>query len=262
MTISLTERQVLDALQQGVMEEQGLLPYSSNHSFLIVLHHDDLSVPAVYKPQHGETPLWDFEWGTLCKREVAAYLISHELGWDLIPPTTLRDGTRGLGSVQFFVDHDSDAHYFTASEDARFAPAFRRLALFDFVVNNADRKSGHCLIGTDGHLWAIDHGICFHADYKLRTVIWEFSCEPLEAALRDDLETLLANLNDSRSRLATRTAAIVEPTGAACHRAACRPSVTAWRLSRTAGTSTELPVATNLAWYSRISQAGSRYDCT
>jgi len=196
MSIELTETQVLETLQHGAIEEKGLLPYSSNHSFLVVVAHGDLALPAVYKPQRGEAPLWDFEWGTLCKRETAAYEISRALGWGLVPPTVLRDGSRGLGSVQFFVDHDGEAHYFTAAEDARFAETFRRLALFDFVVNNADRKSGHCLIGHDGRVWAIDHGICFHDEYKLRTVIWEFSCEPIEPPLLNDLRMLETSLTD------------------------------------------------------------------
>jgi len=190
MSISLTEDQALEILRHGAIEEKGLLPYSSNHSFLAVVHSSDFTLPAVYKPQRGEAPLWDFEWGTLCKRETAAFVISHSVGWDLVPPTVLREGTRGTGSVQLFIEHDTEAHYFTAAEDARFTQAFRQLALFDFVVNNADRKSGHCLIGADQRMWAIDHGICFHTEYKLRTVVWEFSCEPIEAGLISDLQTL------------------------------------------------------------------------
>jgi hypothetical protein len=196
MSLSLSEEQALDILRRGEIEEKGLLPYSSNHSFLVLVHADGWSLPAVCKPQRGENPLWDFEWGTLCKREAAAYVISHALGWDLTPPTVLRDGPRGLGSVQMFIDHDSDAHYFTAAEDARFNATFRRLALFDFVVNNADRKSGHCLVGSDERIWAIDHGICFHVEYKLRTVIWEFSCEPIEPPLLNDLQALESSLHD------------------------------------------------------------------
>ena len=211
MPIELTETQVLATLQHGAIEEKGLLPYSSNHSFLVVVAHDDLALPAVYKPQRGESPLWDFEWGTLCKRETAAYEISRALGWGLVPPTVLREGSRGLGSVQFFVDHDGEAHYFTAAEDARFAETFRRLALFDFVVNNADRKSGHCLIGHDGRVWAIDHGICFHDEYKLRTVIWEFSCAPIEANYLADLTALRAALNDKASLLGQRIVKLVSP---------------------------------------------------
>ncbi len=197
---------MVEVLTQGKMKEQGLLPYSSNHSFLITVEGTvegkELTLPAVYKPRRGESPLWDFEWGTLCLRETAAYTISSALGWNLVPPTVLRDGTRGLGSVQLYIANDDSEHYFTVQDDARFAGALRRLALFDYVVNNADRKSGHCLIGDDGRLWAIDHGICFHTEYKLRTVIWEFSNEPIEAELVADLEQLLAELTNERSALA------------------------------------------------------------
>ncbi|MBK8796754.1 MAG: SCO1664 family protein [Anaerolineales bacterium] len=209
MPIELTEDQVLDTLQHGAIEEKGLLPYSSNHSFLIVVEHNELALPAVYKPQRGEAPLWDFEWGTLCKRETAAYDISRALGWGVVPPTVLREGSRGLGSVQFFVDHDGEAHYFTAAEDARFVEAFRRLALFDFVINNADRKSGHCLIGHDGRVWGIDHGICFHSEFKLRTVIWEFSCEPIEETHLVDLTSLQRALETKGGSLWRRIAALV-----------------------------------------------------
>ena len=218
MPIELTESQVLETLQHGVIEEKGLLPYSSNHSFLIVVAHGDLALPAVYKPQRGEAPLWDFEWGTLCKRETAAYAISQALGWGIVPPTVLREGSRGLGSVQFFVDHDSEAHYFTAAEDARFATTFRQLALFDFVINNADRKSGHCLLGRDGRVWAIDHGICFHSEYKLRTVIWEFSCEPIAT-------NYLADLAGLRDALTAKT----DPLGQRISRLVSPPEITAMR---------------------------------
>ena len=206
-SVALTEAEVLDTLLHGDMREEGLLPYSSNHSFLVVMHGEQHALPAVYKPQRGESPLWDFEWGTLCKRETAAYVVSRALGWDLVPPTVLRGGTRGIGSVQFYVDNDADEHYFTVQEDARFAPTFRRLALFDYVINNADRKSGHCLLGSDARVWAIDHGICFHDEYKLRTVIWEFADEPIEPdalGALDQLRCCLADPNDAtRRELAT-----------------------------------------------------------
>jgi hypothetical protein len=201
--IHLTETQVLTALSQGKMEERGLLPYSSNHSFLVSVTANDLTLPAVYKPRRGESPLWDFEWGSLCLRETAAYHISHSLGWDLVPPTVLREGTRGLGSVQFFVANHSDEHYFTIQEDARFATALRQLALFDFVINNADRKSGHCLIGYDRRLWAIDHGICFHTEPKLRTVVWEYAGQAIDPDLHDNLVALANALKDETSDLAT-----------------------------------------------------------
>jgi len=201
-SIPLTEAQVLHTLSAGKLEEKGLLPYSSNHSFLVVVRDDTLTLPAVYKPQRGENPLWDFEWGTLCKREAAAYLIASALGWQLVPPTVLRDGTRGLGSVQFYIEHNAESHYFTIQDDARFAPSLRQLALFDFIVNNADRKSGHCLIGSDERLWAIDHGICFHTEYKLRTVIWEFSGEPIDTDLIADMTALRQQLTDVDHTLA------------------------------------------------------------
>lgn len=200
-TIRITETQVVETLTEGKIAEKGLLPYSSNHSFLITVQHEKLTLPAVYKPRHGENPLWDFEWGTLCLREAAAYYISHTLDWNLVPPTIVRDGPRGVGSIQLYIPNDEDEHYFTVQADARFAQTFRRLALFDYVINNADRKSGHCLVGADGRIWAIDHGICFHTEYKLRTVIWEYSDASIESDLLDDLQTLHDQLDQAESDL-------------------------------------------------------------
>ena len=190
---SLSGERVLALLRTGQMEERGLLPYSSNYSFLVTMRDDELELPAVYKPRRGENPLWDFPTGTLCRRETAAYEISAALGWNLVPPTVLRDGTRGLGSVQFFIDCDPNVHYFSMQEDARYATALRQLSLFDYLVNNADRKAGHCLFGADQRMWAIDHGICFHSEYKLRTVIWEYSGQPIA----DDLLEKLTGLEDA-----------------------------------------------------------------
>jgi uncharacterized repeat protein (TIGR03843 family) len=197
--LRVTETEVLKTLTHGEVKEQGLLPYSSNHSFLVTVSHEGMTLPAVYKPRRGENPLWDFEWGTLCQRESAAYLVSKTLGWDLVPPTVLREGTRGIGSVQLFIPNNDSEHYFTVQEDARYVTTLRQLALFDFIVNNADRKSGHCLVGQDQRLWAIDHGICFHTEYKLRTVIWEFSDMPIDAPLVNDLKKFHACLLDNES---------------------------------------------------------------
>lgn len=199
----------MHTLNTGVVEEKGLLPYSSNTSFLVVVKDSTRALPAVYKPQRGENPLWDFEWGTLCQRETAAYLLSSSLGWGLVPPTVLRTGTRGLGSIQFYIAHDADIHYFTVQADARYAQTLRRLALFDFVINNADRKSGHCLIDAHQRLWAIDHGICFHTEYKLRTVIWEFSGEPIEDEHLAALCTLRATLSEGRHPLSRGLCALL-----------------------------------------------------
>lgn len=190
--VGVTVDQVLDVLNQGEIEEQGMLPWSSNYTFLVTVSQDDVSLPAVYKPRRGERPLWDFPQGTLCQRERAAYLVSEALGWLIVPPTVLRTGPRGFGSVQFYIDCDQEEHYFTFREQHR--DEAQRIALFDLVVNNADRKAGHCLRGYDGRIWAIDHGITFHTEPKLRTVIWDFAGEPIPAEALDDLRQFQAKL--------------------------------------------------------------------
>jgi hypothetical protein len=148
----------------------------------------------VYKPRAGEAPLWDFPEGTLCHREVAAYRVSQALGWPRVPPTVLREGPEGPGSLQLFLEFDPEEHYFTLAE--RMPDAFRRVALFDVVVNNADRKGGHCLLASDGELFVVDHGVCFHQHLKLRTVIWEFAGDPIDDELGRDLERLRMDLGD------------------------------------------------------------------
>ncbi len=169
-----SEQQTLEILEKGTIDsEYGLLRWSSNYAFLISLVQDETKVTAVYKPQRGERPLWDFPDGTLCYRETAAYLTSRELGWQIVPPTVLREGPRGLGSVQVYIDHDPQINYF--SFDESFAPQLMRMALFDCAINNADRKGGHCLLDGQGHIWGIDHGIAFNAVHKLRTVIWDYA---------------------------------------------------------------------------------------
>jgi uncharacterized repeat protein (TIGR03843 family) len=211
-SILLTEADAMQTLASGVMREQGLLPYSSNHSFLVTVAKNDLVLPAVYKPQRGESPLWDFAWGSLCKRETAAYEVSRLLDWGLVPPTVLRNGTRGVGSVQLYIDNDDEEHYFTIQADARYAPALRRIALFDFLINNADRKSGHCLVDSSHRVWAIDHGICFHTEYKLRTVIWEFSGAAIDLELMEDLTHFRAQLCDETSEAWQALCALLTPT--------------------------------------------------
>ena len=136
------------------------------------------AVRAIYKPRRGERPLWDFPSG-LDHREVAAYELSEALGWDLVPPTILRDGPLGMGSVQLFIEADFEQHYFTLYEDEAHHDALRTMCAFDLVGNNTDRKSGHCLLGLDGRIRGIDHGLMFHHEFKLRTVIWEFGGEPV-----------------------------------------------------------------------------------
>lgn len=180
-------------LATGDLEVLGLLPRASNYTFLARASVGDTERLAVYKPRKGEAPLWDFPAGTLCRREVAAYRLARTLGWPGVPPTILRDGPEGPGAVQLFVDMDPRGeHYFTLAEGR--AEDFRRVALFDAVANNADRKSGHCLLDPAGRIFVIDHGVCFHRDPKLRTVIWEFAGEPIPVDLAADLRRVAAEL--------------------------------------------------------------------
>ena len=169
-----------DLLESGEIEVLGRMPWSSNATFLVKLERDGVESLAVYKPRKGERPLWDFPRGTLCDREVAAHLVSEALGWGIVPLTILRDGPAGVGMLQRFVDHDPEEHFFTLRE--QLGDTFRRFALFDVVINNADRKSGHCLRDRADHVWGIDHGVSFHCAVKLRTVIWDYEGEPITAA--------------------------------------------------------------------------------
>lgn len=175
-------------LERGDIDVQGRMPWSSNGTFLVTVSGDGQEVPAIYKPAAAERPLWDFP-GGLYRREVAAYELGARLGWPLVPETVLRgSGPFGEGSLQRFVAADFTQHYFTLLEDEAHHRALRRMAVFDVVANNADRKGGHCLVDGDGRLWGIDHGLCFHASPgKLRTVIWDFAGDDVGPDLVDDL---------------------------------------------------------------------------
>jgi uncharacterized repeat protein (TIGR03843 family) len=182
---------VLTLLEEGHLEVKGRLPWSSNHTFLGEVTLDGASSLVVYKPQRGERPLWDFPRG-LFKREAAAWLLSEALGWSLVPPTVVRGGPFGRGSAQLFVDADFAQHYFTLRTERRHQPTLERLCVFDVLANNADRKGGHCLLGKDGQIFAIDNGLTFHAQWKLRTVIWDFGGDPIPEPLLDDLRRFQA----------------------------------------------------------------------
>jgi uncharacterized repeat protein (TIGR03843 family) len=183
----LDDGRALEVLALGDMEVLGRMPWSSNATFLVTLTLGDDGTHAIYKPVRGERPLWDFPHG-LARREVAAYVLSEHLGWGLVPATLLRhDAPLGEGSVQRFIWGDAEEHYFTLLEHDHLHTRFRQLAAFDIVANNTDRKSGHCLLREDGTVWAIDNGLCFSVEPKLRTVIWEFAGDPLPQPWREDL---------------------------------------------------------------------------
>jgi hypothetical protein len=192
-TLTPSDGAALSLLREGDLQIVGLLPRASNSTFLAKVRGGGEEALAVYKPRAGEAPLWDFPPGTLCRREVAAYVVARSLGWPRVPPTVLRQGPEGPGSVQLFLEFDPNEHYFTLAE--RLPDEFRRVALFDAVVNNADRKSGHCLLGPDDEVFVIDHGLCFHETSKLRTVIWDFAGEDVPEAMLDDLRGLAAKLD-------------------------------------------------------------------
>ena len=215
-----TER-ALELLHHGALEVQGRMPYSSNATFLVDIEHEGLAAQAIYKPARGERPLWDFPAG-LYRREVAAFSVSEDLGWGLVPPTVVRDDAPlEVGSLQLFVPAVFEEHYFTLREvDDAHDDTFRRICAFDIVINNTDRKSGHCLLGTDGRIWCIDHGVALHHEFKLRTVIWDFAGDPLPADVRADLVGLLERGVSDRTRallspfendaLLSRTRALLE----------------------------------------------------
>src|SRR5690349_8192155 len=186
--------QLRNAIQCGTYEIKGQFTFGSNYTFLVTVQYEGKEYPAVYKPLRGEQPLWDFPENTLAGREVAAYLVSEALGFHIVPFTTLReDGPYGAGSLQQYIDYDPEYHYFSFNGEDK--QLLKPVVLFDLLCNNADRKGSHVFFenGTH-HLYAIDHGICFHEDEKLRTVLWDFGGQKIP-------EDLLARLSLRRSLL-------------------------------------------------------------
>lgn len=185
----------LTLLLEGRVELLGRILRSSNETLLVRLCRGTDSARAVYKPESGERPLSDFEPG-LFRRERAAYLLSEYLQWALVPPTVIReDPPLGIGSLQWFIECDFREHYFTLYADLpETHPALAQIAVFDYIANNTDRKSGHVLRGHDGRVWGIDHGLCFSAAFKLRTVIWDFAGSRIPAALLKDITPLAAGV--------------------------------------------------------------------
>ena len=208
MEPGLDHRDALALLADAELEVQGRMPWSSNATFLVDLQRAGRTeAQAIYKPERGERPLWDFPSG-LYRREVAAYRLWAELGWSSViggggvPPTIGRDGPYGMGSVQLFIPSDFEQHYFNLFEHRpELHPQLQAICVFDLLANNTDRKGGHCLLGHDGHVWAIDNGLCFAAPFKLRTVIWEFAGDPLPPELLPAIGELADGVPDSVTEL-------------------------------------------------------------
>jgi uncharacterized repeat protein (TIGR03843 family) len=194
-------------LTDGELEVVGRLVEASNATLYCRVSSASAEATCVYKPEAGERPLWDFPDGTLARRELAAYLVSELTGWAIVPPTVYRDGPFGPGMVQLWIDIDDqvDLIELLSSDDAR----LRRMAVFDAVINNADRKGGHLLPTPDGHLYGVDHGVCFAADDKLRTLLWRWAGEPLPPEAVPVLERLAASLGQELGR---QLASLLTPT--------------------------------------------------
>ena len=191
-SVTLDVAEALELLRLGTLEVEGRLVDASNTTLYCSLSRDGLTAACVYKPVRGERPLWDFPDGTLAARETAAYVVSTALGWDVVPPTVLRDGPFGEGMVQLWIEGDESVDLGRLIRADR--PALRRMAVFDAVVNNADRKGGHLIPLPGGHVYGVDHGVSFHQQDKLRTVLWSWAGHPLPEDAVDALSELRAQL--------------------------------------------------------------------
>ncbi|MFK7801378.1 MAG: SCO1664 family protein [Anaerolineae bacterium] len=205
----MLESEILHHLTHGTIEMDGYVPWGSNYTVVVTSVYEKNEMTAVYKPRKGERPLWDFPTGTLCNRERAAFLVSQAAEWNIVPPTVLTKGPQGLGSLQLFIEHDPNVHFFNFENKENLHDSLKKICLFDVIINNADRKGGHVIqedVSTTGdeldagdadRLWAIDHGIAFHDEPKLRSVIWDYAGEPISEDLLDALARLESSLASS-----------------------------------------------------------------
>lgn len=197
----LTEDESLALLRDGEITASQLVPWGSNYTFAVAMEgKDGREQLAIYKPRSGETPLYDFPDGTLYRRELASYLLSRRLGWNLVPPTVIRGGPHGIGSLQLYVEPEPDSAALRNFWGSRH-PEVERLILFDHITNNADRKIGHLLRDTNGKVWGIDHGLTFNHVPKLRTVLWQLVGEPISPRLLGDLAAICGVEDELRAEL-------------------------------------------------------------
>ncbi len=185
-------KKALEALRFGELELVGRMPWSSNATYLIDISHEQLMLQGIYKPVRGERPLWDFPEG-LFLREAASFELSNLLGWDIVPPTVIREGPLGEGSIQLFIPCDLSVNYFDILKNPKHHRSLKQICIFDLVANSTDRKGGHCLLDSQDKVWAIDNGLTFHVEFKLRTVIWDWAGELIPIDILDDLESLISS---------------------------------------------------------------------
>jgi uncharacterized repeat protein (TIGR03843 family) len=195
MTTENTANPDIELLTSGELEIAGRLVEASNATLYCTVTHEGREAACVYKPVAGERPLWDFPHGTLAGREIAAYLVSRASGWDIVPPTVYRDGPFGPGMCQLWIDSDPSVDLIALAKSGTHE-GLRAMAVFDAVINNADRKVGHLLPAPDGHLYGCDHGVCFAREYKLRTVLWQWRGDPLPAEAVAALESISVQLGN------------------------------------------------------------------
>jgi uncharacterized repeat protein (TIGR03843 family) len=191
----MSAEDAVELLCSGEMSIEGRLVDASNATLYCGITANGVSAACVYKPVAGERPLWDFPDGTLAEREVAAHVVSEALGWGIVPPTVYRaDAPAGPGMVQLWIAEDSDIDLVRLIR-RRDSESLRRIAVFDAVINNADRKGGHLLPISDGHVYGIDHGVTFHREDKLRTVLWQWAGRELPSEAAEQLTELRADLD-------------------------------------------------------------------
>jgi uncharacterized repeat protein (TIGR03843 family) len=203
--LELPEDEALDLLSRGELSIEGRVLSASNATLYCAVACDGVTAACVYKPVAGERPLWDFPDGTLAEREVAAYEVSAAAGWGIVPPTVYRTGPAGPGMVQLWIAEDETVDLVRMIRRAD-SPALRRVAIFDAVINNADRKGGHLLPTAGGRLYGVDHGVSFHAQDKLRTVLWQWAGKPLP---EDAVQTLRALRSELDGELGERLASLL-----------------------------------------------------
>ncbi len=188
----LEDSLAVKCLTEGEIDVLGRMPWSSNATFLVDISLDEKIIQGVYKPLSGERPLHDFP-PEIYKREVAAWELAKQLNWGMIPPTVSRLGPLGEGSLQLYVPCDYEQHYFTLRDKVSYSKTLKKLAVFDIVSNNTDRKAGHVLEGKDGNIWAIDNALSFHHQFKIRTVIWDWAGEFIDSQLTEDLQGFISS---------------------------------------------------------------------